>query len=232
MTKTIIFGIIAAIALTSTLIFGAANVQQEAVAAAIPIPTGECDGERIAETVTFHDDYKINKHGGDPTDEEDPLNPGTVMVLLDTTGSGFLCVVHVAANLQCNNDNPPNLGAGNDTPDVVILAGIAGGELSPVIFSIAEDTGFRGPDETCVFHATVTAAELGHDITDIIVLNAGENDVELDESLITITGRMTDESVVPEEPARALGCECDPKTIVSLMCLPNCEQNAAATASC
>ena len=187
----------------------------------------ECTGERIAETVTFHDNYKINKHGGDPTDPTDPLNPGTVMVLLDTTGSGFLCVVHVAANLQCNNDNPPNNGAGNDTPDVVILAGIAGGPLSPVIFSAAEDTGFRGPDETCVFHATVTAAELGHDITDIIVLNSGVNDVELDESVITITGRMTDESVVTPARPGILNCTCDPPILQQLVCLDDCGGSAA-----
>ena len=182
-------------------------------------PSEDCTGERIAETVTFHDNYKINKlHDA----------PGTAMVLLDTTGSGFLCVVHVAANLPCNNDNPPIPGAGNDTPDVVILAGIAGGSLSPVIFSIAEDTGFRGPDETCVFHATVTAAGLGHDITDIIVLNSGVDDVELDASVITITGRMTDESVVPPplpEGPGTLSCTCEPKILQESICLEDCNAN-------
>ena len=194
MTKTIVIGIIAAIALTSALIFGAVSVQQNAEAAelekALPDePKLLCDGERVAETVTFHDNYKLDKEG-------------KVAVLLDTTGSGFLCVVHVAANLPCNNDNPPNSGAGNDTPDVLILAGIAGGPLSAVIDDAAEDTGFEGTGETCVFHGTVSAAGLGHDITDIVVINKGPDDVELDDSVITITGRMTDESVGKQLPPR------------------------------
>ena len=186
MTKTIVYGIITAIALTSALIFGAVSVQQNAEAVQggepLPGPIPICDGERVAETVTFHDNYKLDKEG-------------KVAVLLDTTGSGFLCVVHVAANLPCNNDNPPTAGAGNDTPDVLILAGVAGVVLSPVIDDAAEDTGFEGTDETCVFHGTVFAGILGHDITDIVVINKGPDDVELDESVITITGRMTDESV-------------------------------------
>ena len=174
MIKTTTFGIIAAIAIASTLILGAASLQQEASAGILRIT-----GETVSETVTFHDNYKIDKlHEA----------PGTAMVLLDTTGSGTLAIVHVAANLQCNGDNPPNSGAGNDTPDVVILAGVAGGPLSPVISGTAEDTGFRGPGETCVFHGTVTAKGLGHPITDVIVLNAGSDDVDLSDSVITITG--------------------------------------------
>ena len=175
MTKTIIFGIIAAIALTSALIFGAVSVQQEAAASALPPSEVRCSGERVSVTVAFHDNYKLDKEG-------------KVGVLLDTTGSGTLCVVHVAANLQCNDDNPPNSGAGNDTPDIRILAGVAGGPLSPVIETAAEDTGFEGTDETCVFHGTVTAAGLGHPITDIIMQNKGADDVALDASVITITG--------------------------------------------
>ena len=174
MIKTTTFGIIAAIAIASTLILGAASLQQEASAGRLGIT-----GETVSVTVAFHDNYKLDKEG-------------KVGVLLDTTGSGTLCVVHVAANLPCNDDNPPNSGAGNDTPDIRILAGVAGGPLSPVIETAAEDTGFEGTDETCVFHGTVTAAGLGHPITDIIMQNKGADDVALDASVITITGTYED----------------------------------------
>jgi len=129
----------------------------------------------VSETVSFHDNFKLGKEG-------------TVLVLLDTTGSGKLSVVHVAANLICNGDSEPNDGDGNDTPDVIIKAGVAGGPLTDVIGSVAEDTGFVGPNNTCVFHGTLTAAGAGHDITDVIAINTGPDDVALDSSVITITG--------------------------------------------
>ena len=213
MTKTVILGIIAAIALTSALIFGAASVQQAEAGLKDPGELVRCSGERVSVTVAFHDNYKLDKEG-------------KVGVLLDTTGSGTLCVVHVAANLQCNDDNPPNSGAGNDTPDIRILAGVAGGTLSPVIFSTAEDTGFEGTDETCVFHATVIAADLGHDITDIIMQNIGADDVAMDPTVITITGRMTDESVVPPAVPGSPRCTCEPEQpIQRLVCFEDCEAN-------
>ena len=121
-----------------------------------------CDGERVSVTV--------------PLNEYD-VDDGEVMVLLDTTGSGSLCVVHVAANLPCGDDDPIE-GSGNDTPDVNIVAGVAGGSLSAVISDTLDDTGFVGPEDTCVFHDTVFAEDLGHDITDVILINpvGGEED--------------------------------------------------------
>ena len=142
---------------------------------ATPALAGQpCDGERVSVTVPLHE-----------------YNPddGEVMVLLDTTGSGTLCVVHVAANLPCGDDDPID-GSGNDTPDVNIVAGVAGGSLSAVISDTLDDTGFVGPEDTCVFHDTVFAEDLGHDITDVILINpvGGEEDVELEGVVVTITG--------------------------------------------
>jgi len=101
------------------------------------------------------------------------LKTGEVMVLHDTTGSGKLSTVHVTANLPCNimGDGEPTDGEGNDDPAIWVVAGIAGGSLSGVINDSADDTGFVGPKKTCVFHDTVTAADLGHDITDVIIIH-------------------------------------------------------------
>jgi len=107
------------------------------------------------------------------------LKTGEVMVLLDTTGSGTLSTVHVAANLPCDN---------TETPQVRIVAGVAGGALSGVIADNTSFTTFFGPDKTCVFHATVTASDLGHDITDVIILNPGEKTEKLKGVVVTITG--------------------------------------------
>jgi len=126
--------------------------------------------ERVSETVSFHDNYKLGKEG-------------TVLVLLDTTGSGKLSVVHVAANLPCNDDSDPTDGP--DTPDVVIRAGVAGMDLVDVPLV---DTGFVGPDKTCIFHGTLTADLTDDGITDVIAINTGPDDVALDNSIITITG--------------------------------------------
>ena len=149
-----------------------ANVAAPALAGAGGDPV--CDGERVSVTVSLN---------------EYDLDDGEVMVLLDTTGSGTLCVVHVAANLPCDE---PTAGAGNDTPEVFIVAGVAGtAVLSDVISNTeGDDTGFVGPEDTCVFHGTVTALDLGHDITDVILINPddGEGDVELEGVVVTITG--------------------------------------------
>jgi hypothetical protein len=101
------------------------------------------------------------------------LKTGEVMVLLDTTGSGKLSNVHVAANLPCNilGDGKPTDGDGNDEPGIWVVAGVADGMLSGVLDEAADDTGFVGPKETCVFHDTVAAADLGHDITDVIIIH-------------------------------------------------------------
>jgi len=105
-----------------------------------------------------------------------------VMVLLDTTGSGKLSVVHVAANLPCTAAGQAN------TPNVLIKAGVAGGALSDVIESAADDTGFVGPQGTCVFHDTVTSMALGHDITDVILINTGKPELLNSGIVVTITG--------------------------------------------
>ncbi len=120
------------------------------------------------------------------------LLPGEVLVLLDTTGSGTLGVVHVAANLPCNGGSGPTPGLGNDTPDVKIVAGVAGGALGDVIGSAAQDTGFVGPENTCVFHGTFSPTDTVPTITDIILINAGTSNVELPEgATVTITGTYT-----------------------------------------
>ena len=137
---------------------------------------GGCDGgEKVSVTVPLH--------------EYDP-DDGEVMVLLDTTGSGTLCLVHVAANLPCDG---PTAGSGNDTPEVFIVAGVAGGSLSEVISVAGDDTGFVGPENTCVFHDTVTASDLLHSITDVILINPddSEGNVELEGVVVTITGTYT-----------------------------------------
>jgi len=105
--------------------------------------------ERVSVTVNLDDIY---------------LENGEVMVLLDTTGSGTLSTVHVAANLPCNEEGVPLFN---------VVAGVAGGDLSGVITNATDNTGFNGPYETCVFHDTVSADTLGHDITDVIIINPG-----------------------------------------------------------
>lgn len=118
---------------------------------------------------------------------------GGVTVLLDTTGSGFLSTVHVAATLPssdggCDNSQPP---AGR----LVIVAGIAGVTIPPgipIITSGAENTGFPG-DATgsCVYHATVTAPTPGA-ITDVVIVNGvldGQSHVDFPPgTTVTVTG--------------------------------------------
>ncbi len=60
--------------------------------------------------------------------------------------------------------------------------------LSGVIADDTSFTGFFGPDKTCVFHATVTDGGLGHDITDVIIINPGEKSEKLKGVVVTITG--------------------------------------------
>ncbi len=106
------------------------------------------------------------------------LKTGEVMVLLDTTDSGTLSTVHVAANLPCNimGDGKPTSGALNDDPGIWVVAGVAGPNLSGVINDSDEDTGFVGPDNTCVFHGTISAAEVtGGVITDVIIIHPDDH---------------------------------------------------------
>ena len=92
------------------------------------------------------------------------LDNGEVIVLLDTTGSGTLSSVHVTANLPCDYDGAPLFN---------VEAGSLDGSLSGVLTEAADNTGFDGPYETCVFSDTVSADTLGHDITDVIITNPG-----------------------------------------------------------
>ena len=129
------------------------------------------------------------------------LKTGEVMVLLDTTGTGKLSTVHVAANLPCNSlgDGKPTAGGGNDDPSIWIVAGVAGGGLSGVINDATDDTGFVGPENTCVFHDTIDAADVdGGMITDVIIIHpdnhpdADKKEIKKHEKLkgvvVTVTG--------------------------------------------
>ena len=95
MTKTILLATVLAVTIleltTASMVFN-----NTAEAASHPT-------ERVSVTVNL-DDIK--------------LKTGEVMVLLDTTGSGTLSTVHVAANLPCDK---------TETPQVWIVAGVAGG---------------------------------------------------------------------------------------------------------
>ncbi len=158
MTKTILLATVLAVTIlgltTASMVFN---------------NTAEADShpvERVSVTVNL-DDIK--------------LKTGEVMVLLDTTDSGTLSTVHVAANLPCDN---------TETPKVWIVAGVAGpSTLSGVIADDTSFTGFFGPDKTCVFHATVVAGDVaGGVITDVIILNPGEKTEKLKGVVVTITG--------------------------------------------
>jgi len=115
------------------------------------------------------------------------LKPGEVIVLLDTTHAGSLIGMHATANLPCNEGNGPK--SGNNTPDVKIVAGVAGGVLGDVIESASDHTGFAGPEKTCVFHDTIEVGVEVPVITDVIIVNAGDSDVDLLEgATVTLTG--------------------------------------------
>jgi len=144
----------------------------------------ECDDERtVSETTTFS------------TRQTFKSGSGEFIVVLDTTGSGTLCVVHVALTAPCDKANFNNAASvGDSKPKLSVLAGVAdivgGGALAPVINSAAQDTGFRGPGfgTMCIFHGTITPAEVGGPITDIILGGAGFGSISLSETTITVTG--------------------------------------------
>ena len=118
---------------------------------------------------------------------------GGVTVLLDTTGSGFLSKVHVAATLPAvGSCDPGTAPAGG----LVIVAGIAGVTIpsAPIVIiaDSSQNTGFPG-DATgsCVYHATVTAPTK-HAITDVVVVNGvldGQTPVAFPPgTTVTVTG--------------------------------------------
>jgi len=131
---------------------------------------------------------------------DDKLKTGEVMVLLDTTGSGTLSTVHVAASLPCNitGDGKPTTGGGNDAPGVFVVVGEATGDLTNLIWDDSSDTGFVGSDNSCVYHATVDAVDVtGEVITDVIIVHpdnhpdAEKGEIKKHEKLkgiVTVTG--------------------------------------------
>jgi len=109
-----------------------------------------------------------------------PIKNGEVAVLMDTTASGSMSLVHVAANLPCDE---------NDDPLVVIKVGQAGGALVDIISSNAEFTGFIGISGTCVYHATLDVTAAGGILTDVILANFSGENVPLPKgTTITING--------------------------------------------
>ncbi len=149
----------------------------------------------IEDVVTSHTD-KVSV----TVNLDDKLKTGQVMVLLDTTGTGTLSTVHVAASLPCNitGDGKPTAGPGNDAPGVYVVVGEATGDLSNLIWDASTDTGFEGSDNTCVYHASVDAVDVtGGVITDVIIIHpdnhpdADKKDIKKHEKLkglVTITG--------------------------------------------
>jgi len=114
-----------------------------------------------------------------------PIKAGEVAVLVDTTASGSMGSVHVAANLPCDE---------NDEPLVVIIAGDASTEMfANVISSSAEFTGFTGISGTCVYHASVSAGSvIGGILTDVILANPSSVTVPLPKgTTITINGEFS-----------------------------------------
>lgn len=110
-----------------------------------------------------------------------PIKDGELAVLMDTTDSGGMSVVHVAANLPCDN---------NDDPLIRIIVGEAGGTLVPIIDSASEFTGFTGISGTCVYHNTITRDTVPV-ITDVIIQNISGDTVPLPKgTTIAITGTM------------------------------------------
>jgi hypothetical protein len=164
MKKIPVLGMIAAAVLVAGIMFAGGLSPQSTMAA--------ISRESVSVTVVL-DDVTVK--------------PGEVVVLLDTTASGTLNVVHVAANLPCTGprDNNP----GNDTPNVTIVAGVAGGPVGGVIDATTDDTSFVGPKKTCVFHDTFSPSATVPSITDVILINLGANPVHLPTgTTVTITG--------------------------------------------
>ena len=182
MTKTILFAtILAAVLITGAL--SATTVFADDDDNAKKVKKGK---QKVSVTVTYNDVT---------------LEPGEAIVLLDTTGSGTLYRLHIAANLPCDSSSGPTAGGGNDTPDLLIVAGVAGGAVAPVIGDATDDTGFIGPNGTCIFHDTsdklpfdgVNSVTLDPEtvtsITDVILINLGGSPVTLPVgTTITVTG--------------------------------------------
>jgi len=110
-----------------------------------------------------------------------PIKAGELAVLVDTTASGSMSSVHVAANLPCDE---------SDNPLVKIIVGQAPTNLDDLISSSAQAVPVTGISGTCVYHATVSAGSvIGGILTDVIIVNAGADTVPLPKgTTITING--------------------------------------------
>ncbi len=137
------------------------NFAQEAQA-------GVPDGFPIVETVRY---------------DNIPIKAGELAVLVDTTASGSMSIVHVAANLPCDE---------SDNPLVSIIGGQAGagGTLVDIISSSAQAVpGITGISGTCVYHATLIEGAAGGTLTDVILVNTSSDTVPLPKgTTITING--------------------------------------------
>ena len=174
--------------------------------------TGGCgtpvvDGRTVADCDNVNDFVEFDLNKGKrfiETIELDDiqLKPGQILVLADITDFDLIETVHVAANLPCKTTDGPNEGPGNDTPDVKIIAGNAAtGIFGDVIESAADDTGLAGPEVTCVFHDTFFPTMAVPEITDIVLINVGidDEDIDLKEVVVTITiSANTDRSLTTE----------------------------------
>jgi len=110
------------------------------------------------------------------------LKADEVTVLLDTTGSGTLSTIHVAANLPCDLAAPA-------IPEVKIVAGVAPVDLIAV--PLVHVSAVLGVSGTCVYHGDLDATSVPAvmSITDVILASTGLSRVVMPAgSTITITG--------------------------------------------
>jgi len=107
------------------------------------------------------------------------LNPGEILPLLDTTGTGSINLVSVLANLPCTSN----------IPDVIIKAGILGANVTNVIESLTDYTGYSGPNGTCLFRDMSNSTSAGITINSLILSNDGASPVTIPKGvIITLTG--------------------------------------------
>ena len=146
MNRTVFFGALVAVVFVSSAIgyTYTENITQTAEAAK---PSGL--SERVSVTVHFA--------GAIPGGFEPAAT-----VLLDTTGSGTLKDVHVAATLPCSGPNS------EPSADIVVLAGVAPELGVLLITSEEQNTGIAGPGGLCVFHGSSIGNEPGT-ITDVVL---------------------------------------------------------------
>jgi len=112
-TKTIMGISLAAVFVAAVMTFVySENLTQTAEAAQ---PSGLTERERVSVTTTFNTNMQFGSGSGEN------------IVVLDTTGSGTLSVVHVALTTGCNpaNNNNTPATAGDSAPNLKVVAGSA-----------------------------------------------------------------------------------------------------------